>query len=178
MPALAIGPVLHPETDVHLLQNRIASLRDTVKPDERIIIALAGAPGSRKSTVTARLLAELNCRGVKDVAVVPMDGFHYPKAVLATLLDPIRSLSRRGAPFTFDAAAFVRTVITLRAVRVTEDDDPTLAIWLPSFDHAVQDLVPGDICISSTVRVLIIEGNYTLFSQPPWSAMAELAHEK
>jgi len=39
---------------------------------QRVLIALAGVPGSGKSTVSHALLAELALRGIQDVAVVPM----------------------------------------------------------------------------------------------------------
>ncbi|KAK5112091.1 hypothetical protein LTR85_011672 [Meristemomyces frigidus] len=178
MPSTSNTPIVHPKIANEVLQDRITLLRETVNPDERIIIALAGVPGSGKSTVTAKLLAGLAREGIDDVAVVPMDGFHHSKATLATFPDPVEAFRRRGKPFTFDAAAFIQAVVKLRAVRVAKADDPSLAIWLPSFDHAIQDPVPRDICIPSTVRVVVIEGNYTLFNHSPWCAMAELAHEK
>lgn len=44
----------------------------TASPQQRIMIALAGVPGSGKSTVCAAVLNALSCRGVEDVSVVPM----------------------------------------------------------------------------------------------------------
>lgn len=44
----------------------------TSNPRQRILIALAGVPGSGKSTVSHALLAELQLRDVHDVVVVPM----------------------------------------------------------------------------------------------------------
>jgi adenylylsulfate kinase-like enzyme len=41
-------------------------------PSQRILVALAGVPGSGKSTVSQALLEELASRGVSDVVVVPM----------------------------------------------------------------------------------------------------------
>jgi DNA replication protein DnaC len=40
--------------------------------DSRMLIALAGVPGSGKSTVSQALLLELSTRGIHDVAIVPM----------------------------------------------------------------------------------------------------------
>jgi len=57
---------------IDLLQDRIRSIRTSVAPDERIMIALAGVPGSGKSTIAAALLAQLQHAGINDVAVVPM----------------------------------------------------------------------------------------------------------
>lgn len=41
-------------------------------PRQRMLIALAGVPGSGKSTVSQAVFAELSSRGTRDVAIVPM----------------------------------------------------------------------------------------------------------
>lgn len=46
--------------------------RQASNPGQRMLVALAGVPGSGKSTVSAALLTELATRGITDVAVVPM----------------------------------------------------------------------------------------------------------
>lgn len=46
--------------------------RQATEPHQRILVGLAGVPGSGKSTVSNALLAELALRGVNDVVVVPM----------------------------------------------------------------------------------------------------------
>lgn len=56
------------------LASRIEALlqRQASDPRQRILVALAGVPGSGKSTVSHALLQELNRRGIEDVAIVPM----------------------------------------------------------------------------------------------------------
>lgn len=54
------------------LQKRIDNLRAFVKAEERIIIALAGVPGSGKSTISGALVQQLRSVGIDDVVVVPM----------------------------------------------------------------------------------------------------------
>jgi tRNA uridine 5-carbamoylmethylation protein Kti12 len=39
-----------------------------------MLVALAGVPGSGKSTISSALLQELTGRGIQDVAIVPMVG--------------------------------------------------------------------------------------------------------
>jgi len=41
-------------------------------PHSRVLVALAGVPGSGKSTVSLALMVELAARNIHDVAIVPM----------------------------------------------------------------------------------------------------------
>ncbi|OAA66920.1 phosphoribulokinase/uridine kinase family protein [Niveomyces insectorum RCEF 264] len=149
------------------------------RPDKRVLVALAGVPGSGKTTVATAVLAALVTEyGIKQVQVVPMDGFHYSNAVLATFADPAWAVHRRGAPFTFDADAFVKLIARLQSMPVTAADEPEIIIRAPSFDHARKDPVPNDIAISSRTELVIIEGNYTLLDQPPWNKIAQLVDDK
>ena len=50
-------------------------------PDRRFI-AIAGAPGSGKSTTAEYLLARINAARPDAAAILPMDGFHYDDAIL------------------------------------------------------------------------------------------------
>ncbi|KAL6709124.1 hypothetical protein ACN47E_001940 [Coniothyrium glycines] len=162
------------------LASRIERLlaRQKLNPRQRILIALAGVPGSGKSTVSSAVLAELEARRVGDVAVVPMDGFHYTQKMLSTFSDPEHAFRRRGAPFTFDAQSCVELVGRLQVMKVTAYDEPEVHILAPSFDHALKDPVVNDICISSRTRLVVIEGNYTLLNQRPWSEIAEVCRER
>jgi pantothenate kinase len=42
----------------------------------------------------------------------------------------------------------------------------------------VQDPVAGDIKISSRNKIVIIEGNYTLFDESPWNRVGEKVDER
>jgi hypothetical protein len=61
---------------------------------------------------------------------------------------------------------------------VTACDEPQIITKVPGFDHALKDPVPDAITISSRTKVVIIEGNYTLLNEEPWSNIAELVHDK
>ncbi|KAF9699997.1 hypothetical protein EKO04_001999 [Ascochyta lentis] len=167
------GPTLDLVSRIDKLLQRQASI-----PHQRMLVALAGVPGSGKSTVSHALLQELASRGVKDVAIVPMDGFHYTKKVLSVFEDPETAFQRRGAPFTFDADGFLNLVKTLKSTPVTTSEEPEQLIHAPSFDHAVQDPVEDDIAISSRNRIVIVEGNYTLLDQKPWDEIAKICDER
>jgi pantothenate kinase len=98
-----------------------------------------------------------------------MDGFHYSRAQLDQMPDPKEAHWRRGAAFTFDASAVLKTVKELR-----QSCDTVLA---PSFDHALKDPVADDIKIPSTVRVVIAEGNYLALNIDPWNKIENIVDE-
>jgi len=106
------------------------------------------------------------------------DGFHLTKAELFRIVPPQEALCRRGAPFTFDAHAFVSTVELLRYSPVCATKGASPAIKVPSFDHAVQDPAKNDIIIPLSTKVVILQGSYTLLDLEPWNRIAVLAHEK
>ncbi|KAK8024988.1 P-loop containing nucleoside triphosphate hydrolase protein [Apiospora arundinis] len=170
------------DKNVAALQCRVESLleRQRSNASGRILVALAGVPGSGKTTVSSALLLSLSKRGMskQDVVVVPMDGFHYTKATLAGFSNPDMAFRRRGAPFTFDADGLLDLMRALKTGPLTGPDSEEHVFTAPSFDHAVQDPVPDDIRISSRSKIVIIEGNYTLLNEHPWNKMAELVDEK
>lgn len=132
-------------------------IRGRARNRARFVVALAGPPGSGKSTLAAAVVAAL----VPGARVVPMDGFHFDDAVLEA-----RGLRhRKGAPETFDAAGFVHLVRRLRAGG---------EVAIPVFDRTMElsraaaDVVaPGD-------RFLVVEGNWLLLDEAPWTDLAPL----
>lgn len=141
---------------VNILADRVHTLRAT-KP--RLLVALAGAPGSGKSTLASELSRRLSVQKCPNV-VVPMDGFHLDNSVL----EQHGLLARKGAPETFDAAGFIRIVDALRR------RDNVVA---PTFDRTRDIAIAGAIHVPPECPVVILEGNYLLFDEPPWSVLAE-----
>ncbi|KFX98539.1 hypothetical protein O988_04300 [Pseudogymnoascus sp. VKM F-3808] len=156
-----------------LLEKNSASSR------RRILVAFAGTPGSGKTTISAALTKIWNaqCNPNASITVLPMDGFHYPKSILPKLQNSECAFKRRGAPFTFDAEAFVELVKALRKTPVTEVDDPVQSFHAPSFDHAIKDPIENDIYIPSSQRIVILEGNYLLLNENPWDQIQHLVDE-
>ena len=125
------------------------------------MVAIAGIPGSGKTTLARKLVEGLNARAAAAAAAaapspshgdsnddgprregrggifqpeaaatavaattittrpviaiaIPMDGFHYTRAQLASMPDSAFAVLRRGAPFTFDGEAYLGLVKRLR----------------------------------------------------------------
>ncbi|MCB1332337.1 MAG: AAA family ATPase [Roseivivax sp.] len=123
----------------------------------RAMVAIAGAPGSGKST-TAETLAEAIG---PDAQVIPMDGFHREN----DWLDARGLRARKGAPETFDAEGFVAFIQGVRDGSVTR---------YPTFDRSADCTRPGAGTILPQTRLLLVEGNYLLLDRPVWRDLAPL----
>jgi pantothenate kinase len=140
-----------------------ALLKEKANGGGRVIAALAGAPGSGKSTVAERLCETLNARQAGLAAVLPMDGYHYDDLHLV----PAGLRPRKGAPETFDVGGLYHTLKRLRA-----RDEEFVAV--PVFDRDIEIARAGARMIPSDVPVIIAEGNYLLLGQDPWSRLRPL----
>lgn len=121
----------------------------------RFVVALAGPPGAGKSTLAEGLAAALQ----PGARVVPMDGFHYDNAVLDA-----RSLRKvKGAPETFDVAGFLHLMQRLRA-----GGD----VAIPVFDRSIDLARAGADVVTDADRFLVVEGNYLLLNEAPWTDLA------
>lgn len=130
-------------------------------PGARKLIAIAGPPGSGKSTVAAILGDLLRAQG-RTSAVVPMDGFHLDNAVLAAR----GLLHRKGAPETFDADGFCHLV---RRIATAQQD-----VVYPVFDRHRDIAVAGAAVLPKEVEFVIFEGNYLALDAAPWDQLAQL----
>ncbi len=127
----------------------------------RFLVAIAGPPGAGKSTLADALDAELVSRGERSV-VLPMDGFHMDNGIL----EERGLLPRKGAPETFDVRAFADIV---RAVRKGEEE-----VLVPVFDRSRELAIASARAIPVEVRIVLVEGNYLLLDEAPWSRLAGL----
>jgi pantothenate kinase len=127
----------------------------------RVMAAIAGAPGSGKSTLAHNLRGELQRRG-ETAIVVPMDGFHFDDSVL----NARGHRPRKGAPFTFDVAGFE---VILKRIRVSAPD-----VAIPVFDRTLELARAGADIVEAKTRVVLVEGNYLLLNEAPWSRLKTL----
>ncbi|KAI5455107.1 hypothetical protein NCC49_002378 [Naganishia albida] len=142
-------------------------------PDgERLLVGIAGRPGGGKTTFCTSLLRQLECLLPKQIAFVPMDGFHYTRAQLDAFSDPADAHYRRGAVDTFDANAWCALVKRLRRM------DKGEVVSVPGFDHAVKDPEEGKLKVRGDCKIILLEGNYILLRREPWASAAREFDER
>lgn len=130
---------------------------------ERVLIGIIGKPGAGKSTLSKFLMAKLP---EEFVTVVPMDGYHLSNKVLKDL----KRADRKGAPDTFDVAGFTSLVRRIR----TEQGQ---SIYYPIFDRAIEESIAAQGVVTSSTKVVIIEGNYLLHDDGGWEVCNDLLDE-
>ncbi|KAL4819734.1 P-loop containing nucleoside triphosphate hydrolase protein [Aspergillus spinulosporus] len=181
------------------LASKITSLAAS-HPKPRYLVAVAGAPGSGKTTLATAVAAQINRSGqfshrdtnqsddksqangiAKKALVLSMDGFHLPRSELDALPDEERTEAyiRRGAPWTFNVQAFVEFMKMLRAWADSDSSssspDATAGVlYAPTFSHSTKDPIPNSLVIDNTASIVIIEGNYLLLDEPQWRDIAPL----
>jgi pantothenate kinase len=159
------------------------------QPDCPLLVAIAGPPGSGKTTVAAKVVELLNNSTSKQLAPngydskplstetraisISVDGFHFPHKYLDTLPNREEAYLRRGAPWTFDVDGIIGLVRRLKdSARI-----PLSArsiIKAPSFDHARKDPVEDDIQIPPEATIVLLEGNYLLLDVDPWREISRM----
>jgi pantothenate kinase len=122
----------------------------------RRILGITGAPGAGKSTLAKALIGALDGRAVD----VPMDGFHLANDEL----DRLGRRGRKGAPDTFDAAAYIST---LRRLKENNDE----VVYAPAFRRELDEPIAAAIAVSRDVPLVVTEGNYLLVDDFPWAAL-------
>lgn len=131
---------------------------------ERALLGITGAPGAGKSTYAESLTADLVAQGLR-VALVPMDGYHLAQSAL----EELGFADVKGAPHTFDAAGFVALLARLRSESGT--------VWAPRFDRGLEDSIAASIAVPADVQLVVVEGNYLLLGEEPWSTGRKLFDE-
>ena len=143
---------------VHDARPRAAD--EPVRP-ARTVVAVAGAPGSGKTTLAVELLAALGERAA-EATVVPMDGFHLDDLQLA----PAGLLPRKGSPPTYDVGGLRATL-----ARIAGDEE---RVFVPLFDRERELSRAAAGVVETHHRLVIVEGNYLLLDRRPWHSLAPL----
>lgn len=148
------------------LARRALALLPRVSPG-RVIVGIAGSPGSGKTTLARAVVEAANTRAGRTLAAyLPMDGFHLADAALDTL----GRSGRKGAIDTFDGWGFVALL-----ERVLAERDHT--VYAPAFDRSVGEPIAGSLAVEPGIHLVVVEGNYLLAPAEPWSRIPPLLTE-
>ena len=142
---------------VNTVAEHIHALRET---RSRIVVAIAGAPASGKSTLAAEVARRLTGQKCACV-VVPMDGFHLDNLIL----DALGIRAKKGAPDTFDVGGFFRIIKAIK---------DKAHVYAPSFDRSRDLSLAAAISVPADCPVVIVEGNYLMFDADGWRDLAPL----
>lgn len=134
-----------------------------MRDNGRLIVGIAGAPGSGKSLIAGHLEVSLNANQPGFAAILPMDGFHFDDM----LLEKLGRRARKGAPDTFDVGGFGHLLMRLR-------NNTEASVAVPVFDRNIEIARGGARLIPRDTRVIIVEGNYLLLRMAPWSSLKQL----
>lgn len=164
-----------------LAQFLVERLRNA-PPDSRLLVGITGIAASGKSTFAARIIERTrailhdlpgdNALAGSTAVLVGLDGWHLTRAQLDQMPDPKLAHERRGIHWTFDAAAYVSFIQSLRL------PNPRDTLSFPSFDHAVKDPIPDSLRIEPSDRIILVEGLYTLLDIEPWVHASRLLDER
>jgi pantothenate kinase len=165
------------DTYAQLATSICSAARAKSPPGSRLLVGIAGPPGSGKTTIAQHVVRIINNTQTSTTSsggesplvakTVSVDGFHYTRRYLDTLPNREEAYVRRGAPWTFDVDAILALVSRLAATAsLPSDKRPT--ILAPSFDHALKDPVEDDIEISPETSIVILDGNYLLLDEDKW----------
>lgn len=131
----------------------------------RVILGIAGAPASGKSTLACQLCDRLELEYPGRAALVGMDAFHLSQR----LLERHGLADVKGAPQTFDTSGYLALLRRLR-----EEQD---RVYAPEFDRTIEDSIAQATEIDPGVGLIITEGNYLLLDRHPWRQLREVLDE-
>jgi len=137
----------------------------------RLMVGVAGPPGSGKTAFATMLVAVVNAETDGNVAiVVGLDGWHYSNNYLATHSierdgNRIALQSIKGAPETFDAASAQDCLSAIRGGG---------QVSFPVYSRKSHEPVPAGGTIESSHRIVVVEGNYLLLDEDPWNQFRQL----
>ncbi len=141
-------------------QSQLLPILSTVPTKQRAIVAIAGAPGSGKTTLVDWLVNEASKLPQFNAQALHMDGFHIDNNLLARM----DLLPRKGSPQTFDVMGLENTLQRIQSV-------PADDVFVPVFDRDLEIARAGASLISKDTNLLFVEGNYILCSAQPWDRL-------
>jgi pantothenate kinase len=142
------------------------------EPNHQHWVAIAGGPGSGKTSTAEAIAERLNASKSNSCVILPMDGFHYSTAKLKELDPPdgVGYLRRRGAPWTFDAELCVELLSKAKREKTGS---------FPIYDRTISNPVPNGVTLAPEHKVVLIEGLYLLWKDDErWAPLQSLWDER
>ena len=137
---------------------------------KRILVILAAAPGTGKSTLCTYLekLSKEN-KEFTEIQSIGMDGFHYQQDYLnshSTIRNgkEILMAKIKGSPETFNLP-----LLTERIKKIASGEN---CRW-PIYDRKIHN--PVDNVITITSNIILLEGNYLLLKERGWNELELLS---
>ncbi len=127
-----------------------------------LVVGISGAPATGKSTFSELLVAELALLGLK-AQLCPMDGFHYPNAVL----EQKGLMSVKGSIETFDVTSLAH--LLSKAVAPNTD-----AFFWPKYCRELHDPIAEGFLIEPDTQIILLEGNYIYSTDEDWRPVSDL----
>lgn len=138
---------------------------------KRLVVAVAGPPGSGKTVFATLLTAVINSLAGHDCAVmVGMDGWHYPNQYLESHdidLNGQRMLLRKikGMPETYDFQSIYAFL-----EKIEHEDRAEF----PVYSRELHDPVFTGEAVQPWHSIVVFEGNYLLSDEIPWEQLLPL----
>ncbi|UNI20865.1 hypothetical protein JDV02_006914 [Purpureocillium takamizusanense] len=177
-------------------------------PDDgrRLLIGIAGIPGSGKTTLAQIISSRVNERAAAAAATKASSSLSSssspsPSITASSGAPPPPSSSSPATYVPMDGFHLTRATLSSmpdparaharRGAAFTFDapkflslvrrlrayPPPASPILAPSFDHAVKDPRDDDIPVLASHRVVVLEGNYLALDEPVWRDAAALLDE-
>ncbi|ODV97252.1 hypothetical protein PACTADRAFT_48996 [Pachysolen tannophilus NRRL Y-2460] len=159
------------------LSNRIYTLLNETRYDQRLIISISGAPGSNRSTIAQNVVNKVNKiahnRGFiehnQNLAIrIPQDGFR-------DIIHNTRTLIMHDYPSIYNPKNFVDLVEKLQE---PIHEIQTNTIYCPSYNDDKEEIVEDNIEITPSIRVIILDGGYTQLKDPIWVEISSYVQER
>ena len=135
------------------------------KQNKRLLIALAGPPGSGKGRIASKIAKIVNQSGV-SCSVLSVDGCSQESH------NDTSSISPKSPSWTFKGAAAVDLVQQIQK-QTTEQND----IKSPFTIH-VEDVEAHNLNVAGDASIVIFEGLYVLCEDLPWTRIGDMVHER
>ena len=135
--------------------------------DRRVIVFLAAPPGCGKSTL-ATFLEHLSYHddSLTPIQSLGIDGFQYPSSVLDNIIideeNGVTLKTLKGIPASFNLGG-----LTAR-IKALQDGD----VYWPIYSRKTHEPIDNRIHVTSSI--VLIEGNYLLYSREGWNRLSEL----